>query len=227
MFGKLGSKTSQALSTEFFQWFHLEETGSVREGELTHRAYQPTSSQFHDLVQVILTSDHAESLKAVRLSVRRSFIDDPQHFTMAADISKSFLGAALNPDDMAIMSHAMAQIRQYQPSASQMAVRRVGGAAGENANASADQVFEAMEKSIDAGQPVYVTMRSFKREGETMVPANQRRPAPPLPGEGEPAYLAYTGKRRQLELKLNHGLLRMVNASASGVEQLVISVSQL
>src|ERR1700722_1920195 len=111
MFGQFGSSISEALSTEFFQWFRLEKTAESRKGDLTNRSYRPTAQQFHDLIEVTLTADPTERLRSVQMSIRRSFIDNPHHFTMAADISKSFLQAALESSDLAILHDAMIRIR--------------------------------------------------------------------------------------------------------------------
>jgi len=227
MFGQFGATISEALSTEFFQWFHLKKTGESHDAGLILSSYQPTAPQFHDLVRVTLAADATESLGSVQLSLQRSFIDSSQHFTLAADISKSFLAAALNPDDMSTMHSAMAQIRAYKPASSAMAVKALGSTSAGGDEASADEQLEAMKRAIDSGQPVYATMKSFKPEGGKMVPAGEGKQGPLLPGEGEPAYLAYTGKRRRLEQRLAHNLLQMDNGNSGGTEQLIISVRPL
>lgn len=227
MFGQLGSTIQEALSTEFFHWFHLEKTGGSQDGDLAYQTYQPTAPQFHDLVQVTLTADRAESLKNVQLSIQRSFVDDPEHHTLATDIAKSFLNAALNPDDAGMMGTAMLQIRKYKPAASRMLNKSVAAAAPGGGQPSGDDAFEEIKQAIEAGRPVYLTTKQFKMEGGNMVPVDPPEYVAPLPGEGEPAYLTYSGKRRQLEQKLRHSVLRMVNGSRNGSEQLIISVSPL
>ena len=227
MFGQFGSSISEALSTEFFQWFHLEKTGEFRDGDISHQSYQPTAPQFHDLVQITIAADRNQSLRGVQMSIRRSFIDSPRDFTMAADISKSFLLAALEPDDVAAMHHTMTQIRQYNPVSSAMETKTLSPAVPDDEETSTGDDFEAIKRSIDRGEPVYATMRGFRIEGGKMVPVEDPKQGPLLPGEGEPAYLSYIGKRRQLELKLNHSLLRMANGNASGVELFVISVTSV
>jgi hypothetical protein len=223
MFGQLGSTVSHALTTEFFQWFHLEKTGESAEGGLTNHVYQPVAPKFHDLVLVTLTTDGTQQLRKVQLAVRRSFIDSPKDFTMAADITKSFLAASLNPQDAAAMQEATVQIRHYHPAESGMTTMKV--AAGARGKQSDEDMFEGMQRAIAAGEPVYATMKSFKREGSRLVPSDEPTPEAPLPGEGEPLYLAYNGKRRQLEQNLSSATLRMANGNVGGSEQLTISVS--
>jgi hypothetical protein len=225
MFGHFGSSISDALSTEFFQWFHLEKTGESHDGDISHQRYQPTAPQFHDLVQVTISADRNQSLRGVQMSIRRSFIDSPRDFTMAADILKSFLMAALEPDDVAAIHDALTQIRRYNPSSSAMATMTLSPGVLDDVETSTDDAFEAIKRSIDRGEPAYANMRAFKIEGGKMVPVDDPKQGPLLPGEGEPAYLAYIGKRRQLELRLNYSLLQMANGNASGVEQFVISVT--
>lgn len=227
MIGQFGSKISDALSTEFFQWFHLEKTGESIEGGVYHLKYQPTSPQFHDLVCVTMTADSRGALRGMRMSVRRSFVDDPQHFTMAADISKSFLLAALETDDASIMRKSMTQIRQYTPASSEMVARPISSTQKGKDQRSQDDIFESIKNAIDAGQPVYTRMKDFARAGNRMVPVGQTSQAALLPGEGEPAYLAYSGKRRQLEIRLTHSLLQLVNGNDAGFEQLQISVTPI
>jgi len=227
MFGQFGSSISEALSTEFFQWFHLGKTGQLLDADGFRYKYQPTSSQFHDLVDVTLMASPAESLRGVQISIRRSFIDDPHHFTMAADISQSFLLAALKSNEAAVMSKALTQIRQYTPASSEMAILPTPTAGGDRTDTSRHLRDEAITRSIDIGLPVYFTTKSFIREGDKMIPYHVPRVPPPLPGEGEPQYLVYTGKRRRLELKLSENLLRMDNLKDEGNERLAILVTSV
>jgi hypothetical protein len=227
MFGQFGSTVSQALATEFFQWFHLTKTGETPDGGVVHRTYQPRAPQFHDLVRVTLTADPSDSLKAVELAVKRSFIDSPTDYRLANDISEKFLLASLENEDAATMADAMSQIRDYQPANSEMTTLHMGSGAGAGKAATDEEVFQAMKNATATGRPIYATMKNFKQEGSRMVPVDQPRPEAPLPGEGDPAYLVYTGKRRQLEQKLGKALLRMTNGDVSGARHLTISVSPL
>jgi len=220
MFGQLGSKVSDALQTEFFQWFHLEKTGEVAEGDFKTQTYQPTAEQFHDLVKVSLTADKSQTLKKVALAIKRSFIDSPQDSVLAADITKSFLGAALNMDDAGAMATAMAQIRGHQPASSHM--QRITTAQG---SAREDEIFEKVKQALDSGGQVYASMKTLEQEGQHLKASSVPQKTQPLPGEGEPAFLVYSGKRRQLEQKMSHGMLRMTNGPVDGAERLTITVS--
>ena len=230
MLGQLGSTVSDAMATEFFQWFHLGKTGeSAGGGGLTNHVYQPTAPKFHDLVRVTLTTDGRGELRQAQLAVPRSFIDSPKEFTLAADITKNFLAVSLAPQDAAALEEAMVQIRNHRPTQSEMTSMRVGASAsdksGEDETRKMNEEFKAMKRANDAGEPIYTRMKRFKQEGSRLVPVDEPAPEPPLPGEGEPAYLVYTGKRRQLEQKLSDVTLRMANGNVAGSEQLTITVS--
>jgi hypothetical protein len=119
-FGVLGSRVGDAKRAEFFTWFHLEETERVAQGALTNLKFRPTSEQFHDLVAVEMLVDKNEQLQSVTLSIQRAFIDHRQQFTFAADITKSFLVAALDRKDIEMIGEAAMQIRRYHPTISEM-----------------------------------------------------------------------------------------------------------
>jgi len=128
MSGVFGNTLAQAKRSEFFVWFHLEETSRKQEGALTVLTFRPTSDQFHDLVAVEMTTDANDGLRAAALVIQRAFIDHTQSFTFAADITKSFLVAALEPADIGLIGEAALQIRGYQPAGSGMRVMYVRNA---------------------------------------------------------------------------------------------------
>jgi hypothetical protein len=179
MFGVFGETLAQAQRSEFFVWFHLGETAKETSGGLTTRTFRPSAKQFYDLVAVQLSMDEHDRLQSSGLMVHRAFIDDPESSTFAADITKSFLVASLDPPDLEVMAEAAMQIRAYAAPGSRM-----------------KQMF-------------------LRGEG----------PAPLAPGEGEPEYLTYAGKRRQFQRALNGTNLAMLNETDNGVEQLRITIT--
>jgi hypothetical protein len=227
MFGVLGNSIAQASKSEFFQWFHLKESGQAPEGQLTRRTFQPTAPQFHDLVRVVLTADSKQTLRGASLVIKRSFIEDPMHHTLANDITKSFLMAVLEGEDATTVSRTAGQIRQHDPAGSRMHQMSTSGAAASSGGAegSDDDFFQQMKKAIDSGRPVYATSKSFKADESGFKPVSSPSGGPLAPGEGEPGYMVYTGKRRQFDQQLSEVKLHMRNGPVDGAEQLTISVS--
>jgi hypothetical protein len=229
MFGVFGNSVSQALQSEFFQWFHLDETGQVPDGKLTRTTFQPTAAQFHDLVRVVLTVDGKQTLRGASLVIKRSFIEDPMHQTLANDITKSFLMAVLEGEDAATIRRAADQIRQHEPAGSRMQRISTSPAAGPagGAGASDDDLFDQIKQAIDSGRPVYATSKSFKADETGFKPVSSTGGGPLAPGEGEPGYMVYTGKRRQFDQQLSQVKLHMGNGPVDGAEQLTISVTPI
>jgi hypothetical protein len=92
----------EALRTDFFQWFHL----APAERPDSHTTwFKPSGASFRELVTVTIGTDDTSRIAIVELMLARSFIEDPQQGMFAADIAKSFLGAALAASERAHMQH--------------------------------------------------------------------------------------------------------------------------
>jgi len=85
--GELGENVEQARKTEFFRWFHLEESG--RTGSVVY--FKPSAERFRSLVTVNLSLDSRERLIGAELVLSRLFIDSGRDGLFARDIAKSFL----------------------------------------------------------------------------------------------------------------------------------------
>jgi hypothetical protein len=90
-FGVLGTESQTLASTDFFHWFHLEETGSGQYQSLELRQFQPSGPKYHDLTSVILISNEFNQLQGADLFLAREFIDNVPHGIFASDIAASFL----------------------------------------------------------------------------------------------------------------------------------------
>src|SRR3989441_7170643 len=88
--GDLGERLEQARKTEFFRWFHLEETG--RAGRVVQ--FKPSGEKFRPLVTLNVTLDPSGRMVGVELVLSRAFIDSGREGTFARDIAKSFLRVA-------------------------------------------------------------------------------------------------------------------------------------
>ena len=88
----LGMSLAEAKRTEFFTWFHLQQTG--KETDAKNRPvviFQPSGGAFHELVSVRAGLDEHEHIVHFELLLARSFIDDKKQGVFANDIAKSFL----------------------------------------------------------------------------------------------------------------------------------------
>jgi hypothetical protein len=92
-FGQLGGRLDQVRETEFFRWFHLEQTDLNRVGTQTVVAFKPSGEKFRPLVTLNVTTDGQDRLKALELVLSRVFVDDLEDGVFARDIVKSFLSA--------------------------------------------------------------------------------------------------------------------------------------
>jgi hypothetical protein len=90
-FGNFGERLDQAKQTEFFHWFHLEQTDVTRTDGNALISFKPSGQKFHDLVTVKVTTDAGGRILAVEMALARAFIDAPQDGIFARDIAKSFL----------------------------------------------------------------------------------------------------------------------------------------
>ena len=99
--GFIGMTLDEARRTHFFQWFNLAPAGAS-EGPAV---FKPSGANFRDLVTVSARTDADERIRMIDLVIARSFIEDPRQGMFAADIAKSFLEAALGPEDRASMQH--------------------------------------------------------------------------------------------------------------------------
>jgi hypothetical protein len=93
--GSLGNTPADAKATEFFKWFHLEETGKSPGADGgTTISYAPSAAKYRPLVAVRLHLAKAGWIRGAELLLKRRFIEDPREETSARDIAKSFLESA-------------------------------------------------------------------------------------------------------------------------------------
>jgi hypothetical protein len=79
---------------------------------------------------------------------------------------------------------------------------------------------------IELIEDAAIQIRAHEPAGARMTHLNLRgkAPAPLAPGEGEPEYFTYSGKRRQFRRVLETLILEMANLPESGVEWLKITI---
>jgi hypothetical protein len=95
-FGSMGQTLETARQTEFFLWFHLEETQRQAEKPAEAVRFRPSGPKFHDLCYLDALIAATGELVRIELVVARTYIDG-RDGVFAQDLVKSFLLAAL-PD---------------------------------------------------------------------------------------------------------------------------------
>jgi hypothetical protein len=95
-FGSMGQTLETARQTEFFQWFHMEETERRPEEPGTLVRFRPSGEKFHNLCYLETLEAPSGEMVRMELVVQRPFIDGADGLS-AQDLVKSFLLAAL-PD---------------------------------------------------------------------------------------------------------------------------------
>lgn len=124
-FGNLGENLEQAKQTDFFRFFHLEQTQATRIDGNTVTSFKPSGAKFRPLVRVKITTDAEGRIKALEMVVFRSFIDDPQNGIFARDIAKSFLLAGLPSPRDRETADLINEI-QYQGASTMTIIKRKG-----------------------------------------------------------------------------------------------------
>ena len=109
--GELGENVEQARKTEFFRWFHLEESG--RTGSVVH--FKPRAEKFRSLVTLNLLLDSRQRLIGAELVLSRSFIDSGVEGLFARDIAKSFLRVVTSAEERRAIGGLIGEIEQPAP----------------------------------------------------------------------------------------------------------------
>jgi len=108
-FGSMSETLETALQTEFFKWFHLEETERRPEtpGEVVR--FRSSGPKFRDLCYLDVLRAANGRLVRMELVLQRQFIDGRDR-DFAQDIVKSFLIAALPQACQAVLKDFMGEI---------------------------------------------------------------------------------------------------------------------
>lgn len=93
-FGSFGSTPDTVVATDFYRWFHLEQTAAMpTEDGRTTAAYR-SAGQFRELAALHIEADADGWTDALCLQVVRSFVDDPREGIFARDLIASFIREA-------------------------------------------------------------------------------------------------------------------------------------
>jgi hypothetical protein len=93
-FGGFGMKMDQARQTDFFTWFHLQQTGKEQTSQGAIITFKPSGKQFHVLVTVKVITATNGDLTSMELILSRAFVDSKQDGIFARDIAKSLIRTA-------------------------------------------------------------------------------------------------------------------------------------
>lgn len=98
----IGDRLEEMRQTDFFKFFNLTEAEPrTSERGLSVISFRPGGGNFRRLVRVAVTVNSDGVVRAMELSLERSFVDDPANGIFARDIAKSFLRAAVPRADAA------------------------------------------------------------------------------------------------------------------------------
>ena len=114
-FGFLEPRLEEAQQSEFFTWFHLEQTDTTQDGQ-GHAiiSFKPEGEKFRAWTTVNVTVDKHNQVLAMELILARSFIEDRRDDIFARDIAKSFLRAALSQEDHKAITDLVNEIEYPQ-----------------------------------------------------------------------------------------------------------------
>ncbi len=111
-FGGLGKTLENAKKTDFFLFFHLEQTSESPAKDGNVIVFQPSGPKFHDLTRVLMAVDSKGMIRGAELDLNRSYVDSPTDGIYARDIAKSFLQAAVDPQDRERVESLIVEIDQ-------------------------------------------------------------------------------------------------------------------
>ncbi len=111
-FGGFGITLDSAKKTDFFTFFHLEQTGESPAKDGKTIMFQPSGEKFRSLVHVYMTVDSKAQIQGAELDLSRAFVDSASDGIFARDIAKSFLQTAIDPEDTDKVDNLIKEVGQ-------------------------------------------------------------------------------------------------------------------
>jgi hypothetical protein len=108
-FGAMGETLDSARRTEFFQWFHLEETERHAERPGGVVRFRPSGEAFRDHCYLDVLTAGISKMILLELVVARSFLDGSNHL-FAQDLVKSFLFGSLPDACRSVLSNFLQEM---------------------------------------------------------------------------------------------------------------------
>ena len=94
-FGSFGSTPDALTATDFYSWFHLDQTGVMRRGDSGTTAAYRSTGQFRESAVLYIEAGADGWTEAMCLQVLRSFLDDAREGIFARDLIASFIREAV------------------------------------------------------------------------------------------------------------------------------------
>jgi hypothetical protein len=122
--GLIGNKLADVkASHDFFTFFHFEQVAEEKlaDGQ-QFISFKPSGAAFRSLVTLGVSTNGKTCITHLKLTLLRSFIDDPRQCIYAADLVKSFLfaaGASASGDAVTILANEIS-VRSMSRSAMPM-----------------------------------------------------------------------------------------------------------
>ena len=109
--GLLDMTLRDALKTDFFQFFHLEEANREQVGKQTVVVYKPSGDAFKKLVTVRVQLSPQGKIAELRLDMTRTFINSRIQRVYANDMAKSILSDGVSPADRKALDELAKEIQ--------------------------------------------------------------------------------------------------------------------
>lgn len=110
--GGFGSTLDSAKKTDFFTFFHLEQTEETPTKDGKTILFQPSGEKFRSVVHVYMTVDSKAQIQGAELDLSRAFVDSTSDGIFARDIAKSFLQTAVDQKDLESVDSLIKEIGQ-------------------------------------------------------------------------------------------------------------------
>ena len=108
--GLLDMTLPDALKTDFFSFFHLEETGREAVGKQPVVIYQPSGPAFKKLVTVRVRLSPQGKITDLSIDMARAFINSRTQRVFANDMAKSILSDGVGPADRQTLNRLVQEI---------------------------------------------------------------------------------------------------------------------
>ncbi len=202
-FGSFGGKPEDIARTEFYSYFHLEETSRIpmASGEVNIR-YQ-NKNRYRDLCALECATDAAGNISRLSLDIVARFIEQPATAPMARDFARSFIGGATATREDVDAVRAIIDDLRERPMPGMATISRF-------APGGPEEAIESMKRQLDLGKAVVVNMGGNARQIDL----------PEIPSRG---FAVYQGERKAFTITLSATTFTMLNDTAGDERTLKIS----
>ena len=207
-----GLDIRQAFSKDLFSFFRFRLSGvSVTKDGFTQLQFRPPkASPFRSFVKIFVTLDESGKIRRMRMLLSRKFIDDKRQGMFARDVAKSFVQAAVPPEDSDAARSLVNEIFFRQ----KLTEVKVGSVISDSAKG----------KKVISGEQTVFKLGSGKLMPGDIIIIGDRSNLPSLPEAPSALYLAFSGERKRARLKFSDTALSLSNLSGNGESILEFSL---